>query len=986
MHSTLVARHTPHTDAVDQWPVDADKLARALSSRIKGEVRFGDGDRALYAADASNYRQPPIGVVLPRGADDVIAAVAVAREFDAPVLMRGGGTSLAGQCCNTAIVLDTTKYFNRLVSIDPARRRATVEPGIVLDELRKAAAPHGLTFGPDPSTHSRCALGGMIGNNSCGVHSVLAEFYGPGPHTMHQVEELDVLLYDGTRLTVGPTSEDELRRIAHEGGRRGEIYRALGELRDRYADEIRRRFPQHLVRRASGYNLDQLLPEHGFNVARALVGTEGTCVAILGATVTLIHNPTCRVLLVLGYSSVYDAGDHVPQIRELKPIGLEGMDENLIKDMRENGIHPDALKLMPDGKGFLVVEFGADTMEEATSLAQRAREALSKTKNPPAMKIYADQESQTKIWEVREAGLGATAFVPNKPDSWPGWEDSSVPVDKVGDYLRDLRDLFTKYDYHPSLYGHFGQGCIHCRVNFDLYTADGIERYRAFGVEAAELACGKYGGSLSGEHGDGQARGELLPIMFGDTLMDAFHEFQAIWDPQGRMNPDKTVSGFTRSENLRLGPEYAPQEPETHFQFPEDRGSFARATLRCVGVGLCRRHEGGTMCPSYMATREEKHATRGRTHLLFEMLRGELVDEGWKSEEVKESLDLCLACKGCKGECPVHVDVATYKAEFLSHYYEHHARPRNAYAFGLIHRWAALGTRLPRLTNAATHLPLVSRAAKWAMGMSPHRSVPKFATTRFTRQYASRRRTAPPIGTPQRVLLWPDTFNNHFFPKALSAAVDVLESVGCTIALPPEGLCCGRPLYDFGMLDHAKHQLREIMGRLSDEIAAGTPIIGLEPSCVSVFRDELVNLFPRDENARRLHDQVVMFGDFLGQRLDAGAKIPTLHKRALVHAHCHHKAVLGVTGEQKVVRALGLEAQWPQSGCCGMAGAFGFEKEHYDVSMAIGERVLLPAVRDADRETLIVADGFSCREQIAQSTKRRALHLAEVVQLALRDA
>ena len=987
MKSRIVPRPTPHAGAVDRWPVDADALARALERRVQGDVRFSEGDRALYATDASNYRQPPIGVVLPRSADDAIATIATAREFDAPVLMRGGGTSLAGQCCNTAVVLDTTRYFNRLIAIDAAARRAIVEPGIVLDDLRRAAAAHGLTFGPDPSTHSRCVLGGMIGNNSCGVHSVMAEFYGPGAHTMHQVESLDVLLYDGTRLTVGPTDESALHRIVHEGGPRAAIYRALAELRDRYADEIRRRFPKDLIRRGSGYNLDQLLPEHGFNVARALTGTEGTCVAVLGATVTLIHEPKCRTVVVLGYPSVFDAGDHVPVVRELKPIALEGMDDALIRDMRDTGIHPDAIDLMPEGKGVLVVEFGGDTQEEADDRAREAMAWLKGRRDAPTMRMYSDAASQTKVWEVRESGLGATAFIPDKPDAWEGWEDSSVPVDRLGDYLRDLRKLFDRYGYDSALYGHFGQACVHCRINFDFYTVPGVEKFRAFGIEAAQLVCGKYGGSLSGEHGDGQSRGELLPIMYGETLVQAFREFQRIWDPTGRMNPDKMVSGFTRSENLRLGPEYDPPQPETHFQFPDDRGSFARATLRCVGVGLCRRHEAGTMCPSYMVTREEQHATRGRAHLLFEMLRGELVEDGWKSEKVKGALDLCLACKGCKGECPVHVDMATYKAEFLSHYYEHHRRPRHAYAFGLIHRWAAIGTRTPRLVNTVMRLPLVSRAAKWAIGMAPERRMPQFATTRFTRSYRPRVRSeASSQGAPGRVILWPDTFNNHFFPETLAAAVEALEAAGCTVALPPEGLCCGRPLYDFGMLDQAKRQLREILDRLRGEIAAGTPIVALEPSCASVFRDELVNLFPREENARRLRDQVVMFSDFMATRLDGGTTLPTLPRKAIVHAHCHHKAVLGTDAEHRVLRALGVDYEWLDSGCCGMAGAFGFEREHYDVAMAVGERVLLPAVRAAPAETLLIADGFSCREQIAQSTDRRAMHLAQVVQLALRHA
>jgi Fe-S oxidoreductase len=579
---------------------------------------------------------------------------------------------------------------------------------------------------------------------------------------------------------------------------------------------------------------------------------------------------------------------------------------------------------------------------------------------------------------VRESGLGATAFVPGEPETWPGWEDSAVPVDKVGHYLRDLRALFSKYGYHPSLYGHFGQGCIHCRVAFGMKTADGIAKYRAFTQEAAELVV-RYGGSLSGEHGDGQARADLLPIMFGDELIEAFREFKAIWDPQWKMNPGKVVDPYSRTENLRLGTHYAPATPKTYFKFPNDNGSFAHAALRCVGVGVCRRHEGGTMCPSYIVLREDKHTTRGRAHLLFEMLQGQVITDGWKSDEVKESLDMCLACKGCKGDCPVNVDMATYKAEFLSHYYEGKVRPRSQYAFGLIYWWARLASHMPRLVNFVTQTPGLSSIAKAMAGMAQERQIPRFASRTFTSWFRER---APKNVGAQRVLLWPDTFNNFFYPATLAAALEVLEDAGFQVIVPEQSLCCGRPLYDFGMLPQARRQLQQILRVLEPEIAAGTPLVGLEPSCVTVFRDEMVGLFPADQVAHRLFTQTFLFGDFLATHAP-DYTIPELHRKALVHGHCHHKAVIKMDGEEQVLKAMGLDYQLLDDGCCGMAGSFGFEADKYDVSIAAGERVMLPAVRGADEDTLIITDGFSCREQIRECTDRTAVHVAEVLQLAL---
>jgi len=946
-------------------------LETELRAHVRGEVRFDAGSRALYATDASNYRQVPIGIVIPRTIDDVTATVEVCRGFGAPVLSRGGGTSLAGQCCNVAVVLDFSKHLNRILDLDPQARRARIEPGLVLDELRDAAEQHHLTFGPDPATHTHCTLGGMIGNNSCGVHSVMAG------KTDANVEELEVLTYDGLRLRVGATKEEELERIVRSGGRRGEIYARLRALRDRHAGLIREKYPD-IPRRVSGYNLNSLLPENGFHVARALVGSEGTCVTVLEATLRLVPSPPARTLLVLGYPDVYTAADHVPEILEHGPTGLEGIDEVLVGQLKRKHLHMDGVELLPEGRGWLLVEMGGEDREESDSRARDLMAALRDKPDAPAMVLFDDPRQAKALWKVRESALGATAHVPGEPHAWEGWEDSAVAPAKLGGYLRELRKLMDRYGYGCSLYGHFGDGCVHTRIDFDLVTEPGIRKFRAFVEDAADLVL-RYGGSLSGEHGDGQSRAELLPRMFGPELVDAFREFKSIWDPDGRMNPGKVVDAYRLDQNLRLGTGYNPPRLRTHFRLPDDDGSLANATLRCVGVGACRKTGSGTMCPSYMATREELHSTRGRARLLFEMLEGDPLSGGWRDEHVKEALDLCLACKACKGECPVEVDMATYKAEFFSHYYALRLRPRPAYAFGLIRWWARLASNAPHLANLVTQTPGLRSLAKLAAGIAPERSIPAFAPSTFRKRFAARKAGN---GNGRRVLLWPDTFNDHFHPEIPEAAVEVLERLGFGVEIPRHPLCCGRPLYDYGMLRLAKRRLREILTELRDEIRAGTPIVALEPSCAAVFRDELVNLFPDDEDARRLSQQVFLLSELLVKE-KALDRLPELRRRAVLHVHCHQKALVPRDGEKEVLEALGLDLEILDSGCCGMAGAFGFEEgEHYRVSMQCGERVLLPAVRKAQEDTLVLADGFSCHEQITQGTGRRPLHLAQVLRMA----
>jgi FAD/FMN-containing dehydrogenase/Fe-S oxidoreductase len=951
--------------------VDAGGLEVALRRNLRGDVRFDRGSRALYAADGSSYRQVPIGVVLPRDTDDVVAAISVCRQFGAPVLSRGAGTSLAGQCCNVAVVLDFSRYMADILEIDPVRRMARVQPGVVLDHLRDAAEKHHLTFAPDPATHGRCTLGGMIGNNSCGVHSVMAG------KTDENIEELNVLTYDGLRLTVGETSPDELERIIGEGGQRGHIYSGLRSLRDRYADLIRQRYPK-IPRRVSGYNLNFLLPENGFHVARALVGTEGTCVTVVEATCRLVESPPERVLLVIAYPDIYQAADHVPEVMAYRPIGLEGVDQLLVEYTRRKHISPEGLALLPEGGGWLLAEFGGKSADEAEAQAGKLMDALGQSPHPPKLRLLADQQQAKRVWEVRESSLGAISHVPGEPLSWEGWEDAAVPPEKLGDYLRDFRELMTRYGYRGTLYGHFGHACIHTRINFDFFTREGVQQYRKFMEAAADLVV-RYGGSLSGEHGDGQARGELLPKMFGSELVEAFSEFKALWDPDWKMNPGKVVEPYRLDENLRVNPESRPWEPATHFQFPEDHGSLAHATLRCVGVGKCRHDQGGVMCPSFRVTREEEHSTRGRAHLLWEMTQGDVIKDGWRDEAVKDSLDLCLSCKGCKSDCPVGVDVATYKAEFLSHYYEGRRRPRSAYAFANIDVWARAASLAPGLVNLVTQLPGLRDAARFAAGMPHERSIPALAPQSFRSWFRGRIRqdfSAPPV------LLWPDTFNNYFLPHTARAAVEVLEAAGFRVRLPATSLCCGRPLYDFGMLDRAKRLLLEALNVLEPEIQAAIPVVVLEPSCAAVFRDELLNLLPNDHRARRLAQQTFLLSEFLEREARDFAP-PKVPGRALLHGHCHHKSVMKMNDEEAVLRKMGLDFYSPAPGCCGMAGSFGFEKANYGVSVAIGELELLPAVRRASPETLIIADGFSCREQISQGSDRRALHLAEVLQMGL---
>jgi len=956
-----LATRAPGGEVLREFDRYSTQAQRALQADMEGalgaSVEFDAQARALYATDASNYRQVPIAVVYPRSRDEVVEAVRICRENDAPIVSRGGGTSLAGQACNVAVCIDFSRHLHHVVEIDPEARLARVEPGCILDRLNEAAAPHGLTFGPDPATHSRNTLGGMIGNDSCGVHSVRWH------RTLDNVATLQTLTYDGLQLRLGPTP-----RIPDEIGRRGDIYRALVGLVDRYGKLIEKGFPK-IPRLVSGFEgLAALLPGGDFNVARAVTGTEGTCVIVLEAELHLVARPKCKAIALLSFDDVYAAADAVPALLEQKPNAIEGFDGKLYDAVRDTGAGHGGLKAFPDGRGFLIVETGGETRDEAEANVGRI---IDQANTGALTRIVSDPLEQQRIWEAREASLGATAFVRGQPEHWPGWEDSAVPPDKLGAYLRDLEKLCAEHGYTAALYGHFGDGVTHCRINFDFHSEPGLESYRQFMREAARLVH-SYGGSLSGEHGDGQSRAELLSVMYGDELVQAFREFKAIWDPGNRLNPGKAIEPFLIDSNLRLGLTYQPKPLETRFHYPDDHGSFAFATTRCVGVGKCRRRQVGdeVMCPSYLATGEEKHCTRGRAHLLHEMTRGEVIRDGWNSNAVEDSLSLCLACKGCKADCPVGVDVATWKAEFRAHHYAHRMRPRSAYSMGFINRWARIARHAPAIVNTIAATPL----AKWAAGIDRRAQLPRFASRTFRGWFRERTRG---MGG-ERLLLWTDTFNNHFRPRTLIAATQLLARGGFEVVIAPKPLCCGRPLYDWGFLDKAKQGFERIFDVLREEIDRGTPIVVLEPACASAFKDELLNLFPDRNEAKRLSASVQYIADFIAERID---RFPRFLRggAALVQPHCHHHAIIGFDEEMELLGRLGLNVERPQQGCCGMAGAFGMAKETFEVGSAIGERVLLPRVRELDEQTIIIADGFSCREQIETHGGRHTVHIVELL-------
>lgn len=940
----------------------------ALEAALDGcEVADDTSTLATYSTDASNYRHVPLLVVFPRTAADVVSALEVCAEHDVPVLPRGAATSIGGQAANRAVILDFTRHLNRILDIDPVARTATVEPGVVLDVLRAEAAKLGLTFGPDPSTHNRCTLGGMIGNNACGSHSVA---WGK---TVDNVRSLEIALRDGTRLEVGPTSGPDLEDLCERVDAVGDLYRSLRKLRDDHLADIRTGFPK-LSRRVSGYNLEYLLPENGFDLAKALVGSEGTCATILSATVDLVPAPASRALAVLGFDSNVAAADAVPALTDLPVLTIEGIDSHLVSALEQR--RPGAGAGLPDGAAWLYLETGGDTPEQAAEVARRV---VARAPEIGASGLVVGESGhQRRLWRIREEGAGLATRLPDGSEAWSGWEDAAVPPERLGDYLREFEALLDKHGRRGVVYGHFGDGCLHVRIDFPFTAPDARLRYREFMSAAADLVVA-HGGSLSGEHGDGQARSELLPKMFPPNVLDAFRGFKAAFDAGNGMNPGRIVDPASMDADLRVV--VAPPVLPTRAQLAlhADDGDLAAASRRCVGVGKCvSTSSAGVMCPSYRATRQEQHSTRGRARLLFEMLAGDVITKGWRSPEVREALDLCLGCKGCKSDCPVGVDMATYKVEFLSRFYRRRPRPASHYGMGALPRWLRLTPLAPRLINAVTRSRLAP-ALKRLGGVAPEREIPAIAATTFRRWFARHRGPAEAGRTP--VVLWPDTFTNHFDPQVGRDAVAVLEKLGYDVQIPAKPVCCGLTWYSTGQLTVARKVLRRTLDALEPWLDRGVPIVGLEPSCTAMLRKDAAELLPGDERIPRLAAAVRSFAEQLAAT--PGLELGRQSERVLSQVHCHQYADLGFDADREVLARVSGDVDVLDGGCCGLAGNFGFERGHYDVSVACAEHELLPAVRAAAPGTDVHADGFSCRTQIRELSDREPVHLATLTARSL---
>ena len=931
----------PPAPAYEQWSRRRrDTFARALAAAVAGDVDFGPGARAMYGADASNYRRIPVGVVFPRTPEDLSATVRHCRGAGLPVTMRGGGTSVAGNAIGPGVVVDTSRYLRRIGPIDPDARTVYVEPGVVLRDLQRAAAPHGLTFGPDPSTAGRCTLGGMIGNNSCGSHSIA---WGT---TAANVESLDLLRADGAFTTVG-----------HGYAGEGPLDRRLRELESRYRETWRTELSTY-SRRVSGYGVDQLLPERGGSVARALVGTEGTCAIVVGATVRLVPPPASRVLVVLGYPDDATAAEHAVGLLPHRPLAVEGIDAGLL-----GRAHGPAV--LPDGGAWLFVEVGGADQDEALG---RARDLVADA-GTAAHRIVTDPGQTARLWRIRADGAGLATRDALGGEAWPGWEDAAVPPERLASYLREFRALLGRYGLRGVSYGHFGEGCIHVRINFDLLTDRGIAAFRSFLVEATDTVVA-HGGSLSGEHGDGRARSELLSRMYSPAVLASFAEFRRVWDPDGTLNPGVVVDPEPLDAHLRQRPR-AVALPAPVLRYPEDGGDIHRALRRCVGVGKCRSDAGTVMCPSWLVTGEEKHSTRGRARLLQEIVSGEFTDTGWRSRDAREALDLCLSCKGCSADCPVGVDMATYKAEFLHQHYRHRPRPLSHLSMGWLPVTARLASRAPALVNALTRSPLAG-LLKRGGGIDPRRTLPQFARVPFTR--SAQRSTVD--GKP--VLLWPDTFGNHLAPEVLGAGARVLEAAGLAPGLPAGTVCCGLTWFSTGQLATARRVLARTARTLAPTMAAGLPIVVLEPSCATMLRTESRALLGDTPFTTYLAEHV----HTLAETLEAYAPEwtpPSVDRPVVGQVHCHQSSVLGFDADARLMVRAGLDPAGMVRSCCGLAGNFGFERGHFDVSRAIADRVLVPAVESAPDGAVLLADGFSCRTQLGQLTGRRARHLAEVL-------
>ncbi|MBG0564052.1 FAD-binding and (Fe-S)-binding domain-containing protein [Actinoplanes aureus] len=903
--------------------------------------------RSAYASDASLYRVVPQAIVRPRHDEDVAAALRVCRELGVPITARGAGTSVAGNAIGPGLVLDFSRHMNRVLEVDPETRTARVQAGTVQATLQAAAKPYGLRFGPDPSTHTRCTIGGMIGNNSCGSRTL---GYG---RTSDNVAALTAFTIDGEQLITGPRLQGA-EKVTH----------ALRELIAANLQTGRTEFAT-FGRQVSGYAVEHLLPENGFNLTEFLVGSEGTLAVLTEATVKLVADPAHRTLVVLGYPDFGTAGDIIPTILEFKPTACEGLDHRICDVVRSRR-GPDAVPPLPGGTAWLMVEIAGDDPDEVRDRVSRlvaAAEAVDSL-------IVEDTAKAAPLWKIREDGAGLAGRAPSGLPAHAGWEDAAVPPARIGAYLRDFDALTERHGLSAMPYGHLGDGCVHVRLDFPLDKPGGPGKFRAFLEDAADLVV-SYGGSLSGEHGDGRARSELLSRMYSPEAMTLFRQIKHTFDPDNLLNPGNLVDPDPVDANIRVS-QARPVTTKLALAYHHDGGDFNQAVHRCTGVGKCRADTtvlGGVMCPSYLATRNEKDSTRGRARVLQEMLDGDLAPD-WRSEAVHDALDLCLSCKGCGSDCPTGIDMAAYKSEVLHQSFKGRVRPRSHYSLGWLPRWSRLASRMPRLANLMTSLPGLRGLALFLAGVDKRRNIPAFADKTFRSSYQ-------PVGTGKPVILFVDSFTDHFSPEIARAAVDVLVDAGYAPRITSRTACCGLTWISTGQLDAARRILGNTVAELHEAAKQGIPIVGLEPSCTGVLRGDAVELVDNDA-ARAVAEATMTVAELLAAT--DGYTPPNLDGvRVIAQPHCHHHAVMGWDADARLLKRAGATVK-RLGGCCGLAGNFGVERGHYEVSVQVAEQQLLPALEKAEEGDILLADGFSCRTQATDLAGAEGKHLVQLLQ------